>query len=253
MSERGARRAAFGEWARLSTGAVAAINEQLEARGWGIEYDSDSYIEVYFPDPGTGDAMRFSGWWLSWRLVGGQLSYGIGDDTVDLAWRAQLDVPTDAGPAAVAEAADRAMHLLWHTKDRNLLRKLHEETALLSAMKTRMEELGRRLLVTPGMIRDALKPSRSCSPSSCSGRAQQRGESWFGEVTPNLTITWTDSGPLPCPCASRCASLSSPRSKAGGRAGYRPHDVVRQKGLRVPLRGRWRRVSGVMRRRRLSL
>ncbi|MET7944363.1 hypothetical protein [Streptomyces sp. NPDC005302] len=160
------RRAAatHGEWVSLPDGRLQALCEQLEARGWEIEHRSYSYVEIYFPDPDTGHAMRFSGWWLSWRRLDGQLAYGVGDDTADLAWRAQLAVGSEAGPAAVAEAADRAMHLLWHTEDRDARDKLYEETALLSAMQARMQELGSRLLVTPGMIRDALKPSMRWTP-----------------------------------------------------------------------------------------
>ncbi|MET7746182.1 hypothetical protein [Streptomyces sp. NPDC005385] len=160
------RRAAAtrGEWVSLPDGRLQALCEQLEARGWEIEHRSYSYVEIYFPDPDTGHAMRFSGWWLSWRRLDGQLAYGVGDDTADLAWRAQLTVEADAGPATVADAADRAMHLLWHIEDRDASSNLHEETALLRAMQTRMQELGRRLLVTPGMIRDALKSGWSRTP-----------------------------------------------------------------------------------------
>ncbi|WP_369043484.1 hypothetical protein [Streptomyces sp. Midd1] len=157
-------RATRGEWVSLPDGMVPAINEQLEARGWQVEYDCDSYVEVYFPDPDTGHAMRFSGWWLSWRVVDGQLAYGVGDDTAGLAWRARLELGAAAGPRAVAEAADRAMHLLWHREDAEARAKLHEETRLLSAMEQRMTELGRRFLVTPAAIRQALKPSESWTP-----------------------------------------------------------------------------------------
>lgn len=160
------RRAAAtrGEWVSLPDGRLQALCEQLEARGWEIEHESDSYVEVYFPDPYTRHAMRFSGWWLSWRRLDGQLAYGIGDDTADLAWWTQLAVDADAGPATVAEAADRAMHLLWHREDAGAYSRLHEERRLLSAMEQRMTELGRRLLVTPGMIREALKPSGAWTP-----------------------------------------------------------------------------------------
>lgn len=151
-------------WVRLPDDTVQAISDQLEARGWEIEHPDISYIEVSFPDPDTGHAMRFSGWWLSWRLVDGQLAYGVGDDTAGLIWRARLDVPAEATPDAVAAAADRAMHLLWHCHDRDLVRELYEKDRFLKAMETRMQELGRRMLVTPGMIRDALKPSGSWTP-----------------------------------------------------------------------------------------
>lgn len=151
-------------WVRLPDDTVQAISDQLEARGWYIEHPDISYIEVSFPDPDTGHAMRFSGWWLSWRLVDGQLAYGVGDDTAGLAWRVRLDLPADAAPEAVAVAADRAMHLLWHCEERDLAHELYEKDRLLKAMEMRMKELGRRLLVTPGMIRDALKPSGSWTP-----------------------------------------------------------------------------------------
>ncbi len=151
-------------WVRLPDDTVQAIGDQLEARGWFIEHPDISYIEVNFPDPDTGHAMRFSGWWLSWRLVDGQLAYGVGDDTMGLAWRVRLDLPTGATPEAVAVAADRAMHLLWHCDQRDALSELHQKYALLSALEIRMQELGRRLMVTPGMIRAALKPSGSWMP-----------------------------------------------------------------------------------------
>jgi hypothetical protein len=151
-------------WVHLPGDTVQEISDQLEARGWQVEYATDIEMEVAFPDPDTGHAMRFSGWWLSWRGVGGQLAYGVGDDNADRSWTKRLDLDAEASPEAVAVAADRAMHLLWHCEERDLARRLYEENSLLSAMKVRMQELGRRLLVTPGMIRDALKPSGSWTP-----------------------------------------------------------------------------------------
>lgn len=145
-----------------------AICNALAALGWEIDhnYNGNSIgdIEVWWPDPDTGHAMRFSGWWLSWRMVDGALAYGVGDDTADRAWRKSLDLGAAPSPEAVAAAADRAMHLLWHCEERDALSELHEKYMLLSAMETRMQELGRRMLVTPGMIRDALKPSGSWTP-----------------------------------------------------------------------------------------
>lgn len=151
---------------RLSDETLQALSDQLEARGWDPEYVTDSEIKMTFPDPSTGFAMQFSEFWLSWRLVDGRLAFGVGDDygapeRTRLDWRTRLDVGADASPAIVAAAADHAMHLLWHFDARDALRELHQENALLSAMRTRMQELGRRLMVTPGMIRDALKPSGS--------------------------------------------------------------------------------------------
>lgn len=151
-------------WVELPDDTVQAITDHLEGLGWFIEHVDLSYIEVNFPDPETGHAMGFSGWWLSWRLVDGQLSYGVGDDTMDLRWRTRLNVESDADPETVAAAADRAMHLLWHCDDRDARHELHEKNSLLSAMQVRMAELGRRMLVTPGMIRDALKPSGRWTP-----------------------------------------------------------------------------------------
>lgn len=154
---------------RLPDETLQALSDQLEARGWDPEYVTDSEIKLTFPDPGTGHAMRFSEFWLTWRLVDGRLAFGVGDDygapeRTRLDWRTRLDVAADAPPETVALAADRAMHLLWHLDERDALRELHEENRLLSAMKTRIQELGRRMLVTPGMIRDALKPSGSWTP-----------------------------------------------------------------------------------------
>ncbi|WP_286329140.1 hypothetical protein [Streptomyces sp. MBT84] len=37
-------------------------------------------MEMTFPDPETGNAFQFSGWWLSWRLIDGHVRYGISDD-----------------------------------------------------------------------------------------------------------------------------------------------------------------------------
>jgi hypothetical protein len=147
-------------YARLPTSTVLALSDQLEALGWDPEYVTDSEIKMTFPDPGTGHAMRLSEFWLSWRLVEGQCAYGIGDDIGD-PWRAQLDVDTEATPETVAAAADRAMHLLWHCDERALIRELQKRNSELGAMEMRMKGLGRRLVVTPGMILDALEPSGS--------------------------------------------------------------------------------------------
>lgn len=148
---------------------VEEISDQLEAHGWDPEYVTDFEIKMTFPDPSTGHAMRFSEFWLSWHLVDGRLAFGIGDDygapeRTRLDWRVPLGIEADAPPEAVAVAADRAMHLLWHCDQRDALSELHQKYMLLSAMETRMQELGRRMLVTPGMIRDALKPGGSWTP-----------------------------------------------------------------------------------------
>jgi hypothetical protein len=166
---RGREAAVTDTWVRLPGDTVDAISDQLGARGWDPEYVTDSTIKMTFPAPDTGHAMRFSEFWLSWRLIDGQLAFGIGDDygapeRTRLDWRTRLDIEGDATTETVAMAADRAMHLLWHCDERDALRKLHQENALLSAMKTRMQELGRRLMVTPGMIRDALKPGGRRTP-----------------------------------------------------------------------------------------
>lgn len=156
-------------YVRLPSDTVQAIADQLEAHGWDPEYVTDVEIKMTFPDPSTGHAMRFSEFWLSWRLVDGRLAFGVGDDygapeRTRLDWRTRLDVEADASPEVVAAAAGRAMHLLWHCDERDALRELHEKYMLLSAMQTRMQNLGRRLMVTPGMIRDALKPSTRRAP-----------------------------------------------------------------------------------------
>ncbi|MFJ6540522.1 hypothetical protein ACIQMP_07740 [Streptomyces sp. NPDC091385] len=151
------------EYVRLPSAMTLAISDRLEARGWTAEYVIDTEMELTFPDPDTGHAMRFSGWWLSWRLVDGRIAYGIADYHGD-PWRKRLEVAADAPPEAVAAAADRAMHLLWHLDERSDRRKMRERNELLCAMETRMAELGRRLLVTPGLIRAALKPSGSWTP-----------------------------------------------------------------------------------------
>ncbi|MFE5140337.1 hypothetical protein ACFRDV_22115 [Streptomyces fagopyri] len=152
-----------GVWVCLPDDTVEAISEQLEARGWAPEYVTDAEIKMTFPDPRTGIAMGYSEFWLSWRLVDGQITYGIADDIGD-DWRRELEVTDAMAPGAVAEAADRVMHLLWHCDERDALRELHQKCSLLSALEFRMQELGRRLMVTPGMIRNALKPSESWTP-----------------------------------------------------------------------------------------
>ncbi|MFD6024546.1 hypothetical protein [Streptomyces griseoluteus] len=145
-------------------GATAdAIAARLTAHGWDPEYTTDSEVKVTFPDPEHGHAMRFSEFWLSWQLIDGRLAYGISDD-IGGPWRARLGVEPDARPEAVADAADRAMHLLWHCDQRDALSKLHADYSLLSAMEVRMQELGRRVVVTPRMIREALKPSGGWTP-----------------------------------------------------------------------------------------
>ncbi|MGY5047342.1 hypothetical protein ACWDE0_17130 [Streptomyces sp. 900105755] len=149
---------------RLSDATLQALSDQLEACGWDSEYVTDSEIKMTFPDSATGFAMRFSEFWLSWRLVEGRLAFGVGDDygapeRTRLDWRTRLDVEADASPEVLAAAADRAMHWLWHCDERDALRELHGKYMLLGAMETRVQERGRRLVVTPGMIRDVLKPS----------------------------------------------------------------------------------------------
>ncbi|MFJ2719387.1 hypothetical protein [Streptomyces sp. NPDC087437] len=150
-------------WVRLPADTVQAISGALEAKGWQVEYATDSEMEIVFPDPQTGHAMRFSEWWLSWALINGRLTYGIGDDHGD-PWRKQLDIHADATAAVVAAAADRAMHLLWHLDAQEHTRKVEQKNGLLSAMEMRMAELGRRLVVTPGMVRSALKESNAWTP-----------------------------------------------------------------------------------------
>jgi hypothetical protein len=139
-----------------------AVLERLEALGWEIEYAPGGWprgeIEVWYPDPVTGHAMQFSGWWISWRPVDGVVAYGIGDDIGD-PWRATLD--TDTGdPVAVATAADRAMHMLWHEEERDLRTKLYKESAQLRALRRDIGALANRVVVTPGMLRTALKSER---------------------------------------------------------------------------------------------
>jgi hypothetical protein len=157
-------------YVRLPGDTVEAISVQLQAHGWDPEYVTDVEIKMTFPDPATGHAMRFSEFWLSWHLVDGRLAFGVGDDygasagRTRLDWRAPLGIEADATPEVVAAAADRAMHLLWHCDQRDALNELHDKYMLRGAMEARMQELGRRMLVTPGMIRDALKPSGSWTP-----------------------------------------------------------------------------------------
>lgn len=149
--------------------ATQALSDRLAALGWDPEYVTDVEIKMTFPDPSTGHAMRFSEFWLSWRMVDGRLAFGIGDDygapeRTRLDWRTRLGIEADAPPETVAVAADRAMHWLWHCDERDCVRELHEKNSLLGAMEMRMKDLGRRLLVTPGMIRGALKPSGRWTP-----------------------------------------------------------------------------------------
>ena len=151
-------------WVSLPDETLQAIEDQLRAHGWDPEYVTEYEIKTTFPDPATGHAMQFSEFWLSWRQVDGRLAFGVGDDygapeRTRLDWRTCLDVGADAAPQAVAGAANRAMHWLWHCDERAARRELHEQIRLLSDLKARMQELGRRMLVTPSMIRDALKPS----------------------------------------------------------------------------------------------
>ncbi|MFF7142258.1 hypothetical protein ACFZB5_13550 [Streptomyces nodosus] len=151
------------DWVRLPGETVQAISDALEAHGWQVDYATDTEMEIVFPDPQTGHAMRFSEWWLSWRLVDGGLTYGVGDD-MGAPWRIRLDVDSDAAAEVVATAADRAMHLLWHCDERDALSELHQKYSLLGAMEIRMQELGRRMMVMPSMIRSALKPSGRWAP-----------------------------------------------------------------------------------------
>ncbi|BBB01060.1 hypothetical protein RVR_8300 [Actinacidiphila reveromycinica] len=140
-----------------------ALLERLEALGWEIEYAPGGWphgeIEVIYPDPKTGHAMRFSGWWISWRPVDGVVACGVGDDTMDRRWRATLDVDT-TDPVAVANAADRAMHLLWHQEDADLREKLYAQEARHRAFRQDVETLANRIVVTPGMLRTVLKSER---------------------------------------------------------------------------------------------
>lgn len=157
-------------YVRLPDDTLQAISDQLEAQGWDPEYVTEYEIKMTFPDRATGHAVQFSEFWLSWHMVDGRLAFGVGDDygasegRTRLDWRAPLDIEADASPQAVAVAADRAMHWLWHCDERASRRELHEKIRLLSDMQRRMQELGRRMLVTPAMIRDALKPSERLEP-----------------------------------------------------------------------------------------
>lgn len=139
-----------------------AIMERLEALGWEIEYAPGGWpigeIEVWYPDPVTGHAMQFSGWWISWRPVDGVVAYGIGDDTGD-PWRATFDADT-SDPVAVANAADRAMHMLWHEEERDLRAELYAKGAQLRALRHDVGALANRIVVTPGMLRATLKAER---------------------------------------------------------------------------------------------
>lgn len=148
-----------GEWARLPDKTVQAISDQLEARGWEAEYVTDTEMELTFPDPEIGNAMRFSGWWLAWRLIDGHVGYGISDD-IGNPWLTRLDVPNDAPPEAVAVAADQAMHLLWHLAERDDSRKMQVSLGRLRSLEARIEDLASRLVVTPSMLRNALKAAR---------------------------------------------------------------------------------------------
>lgn len=139
-----------------------AILERLEALGWEIEYAPGGWprgeIEVWYPDPATGHAMQFSGWWISWRPVNGVVTYGIGDDVGD-PWRATFDADT-SDPVAVANAADRGMHMLWHEEERAARDELHGKSAQLRALRQDVGALANRIVVTPGMLRAALKSER---------------------------------------------------------------------------------------------
>ncbi len=142
-----------------------ALMERLEALGWEIEYAPGGWprgdIEVWYPDPKTGDAMQFSGWWISWRPVDGVVTAGVGDDTMDSRWRATLDADTSD---PVATAADRAMHMLWHQEEDGLRRELYAENRRLGQLRERVRELGYRMMVTPGMLRAALKVTEKETP-----------------------------------------------------------------------------------------
>jgi hypothetical protein len=142
---------------------VTALLERLEALGWEIEYAPGGWprgeIEVWYPDPKTGHAMQFSGWWISWRPVNDVVTAGIGDDTMDRLWKATLDADT-SDPVAVANAADRAMHMLWHEEERDLRTELYAKSAQLWALRQDVEALANRIVVTPGMLRAALKSER---------------------------------------------------------------------------------------------
>lgn len=142
---------------------TAALLERLEALGWEIEYAPGGWpsgeIEVWYPDPETGHAMQFSGWWISWRPVDGVVTAGVGDDTMDRRWKATLDADT-SDPVAVANAADRAMHMLWHQEEDDLRRELYAKSAQLRALRQDVESMANRIIVTPGMLRAVLKSER---------------------------------------------------------------------------------------------
>jgi hypothetical protein len=146
---------------------IDAVVQRLEALGWEFEWsdvgDSYGYIEVWRPDPDKGYAMRFSGWWISWRLVDGKLGYGVGDDTSDLRWRQSLNADI-SDPVAVADAADQAMHMLWHVEERDLRAELYAQADRMNRLKQRIEVLAYRVLVTPGQLRDALKSTSEGRP-----------------------------------------------------------------------------------------
>jgi hypothetical protein len=139
-----------------------ALMARLEELGWEIEYAPGGWprgeIEVWYPDPKTGHAMQFSGWWISWRPVEDVVSFGIGDDIGD-PWRATFDADA-ADPVAVATAADRAMHKLWHEDERDARDEMYAREARHRAFRRDVEALANRLIVTPGTLRALLKSER---------------------------------------------------------------------------------------------
>jgi hypothetical protein len=145
----------------LDQDLLFAIEAELKALGWDVEYLTGYEAKIGRRDPVTGKDSSFGVAWMSWRKLDGAVVYGVGAD------RDPHDILVPRGPAddpkSVAAAADQAMHMLWHREADEEFTRLYAERNRLSLLKQRIAGLGRRPVVTSGQIRTALaeheKPS----------------------------------------------------------------------------------------------
>lgn len=145
----------------LDSDLLSTLIAELEALGWDVEYAPAHELKIGRRDPATGKDASFCGAWMSWRMLDGAVVYGVGPerDPHDIL---ALNGPTDDAKA-VAAAADRAMHALWHKEQDEQIARLGAQNAKLSTLTARLGRLTRFPLVTSRQIRAVLAEAKKAS------------------------------------------------------------------------------------------
>lgn len=135
---------------QLTRDQYLALADALEALGWQEDWgDLHGGMGVEWPKMGGGG-------WISWRKEGDTVVYSLSDDSDSIKDRVDLDTGGSDDPKVIALAADHALHMAWHQYE--AARHAEQEAKLrqLGGQVARVRALTHRLVVTPGMIRDAL-------------------------------------------------------------------------------------------------